>query len=306
MFLLALETALAHEFYDIAATVCGNLSDFHFQRDLYADALGYLEQGLAHTRRLGLRRNEWFMLAESSFALTMLGRWDEALARAADIPDELIGHSPNISSILSGPLEIYRQRGDLAAARELLARHEELARSKDVQAAGAYAAGAAAVRLAEGNLPEALSNAERAFANRKVLGIAAQDVKLGFMYAVEAALGLDRRDKAEELLAVVEALPPGRRPPLLDALAKRFRARLAGGDATAASIYADAVHVLRRLELPLYLAIAQLEYGEWLVDAGREDEAEALLGEAREVFRRLGVTRYLERAAVDDRLALAE
>ena len=39
----------------------------------------------------GDRRSEWFALSEMTYALTMLGRWDEALARLAELPDEQLG-----------------------------------------------------------------------------------------------------------------------------------------------------------------------------------------------------------------------
>ena len=85
-------------------------------------------------------------------------------------------------------LEIHLSRGDLDEARRLLARFDDLGVSADTQERIAYDAATAAVRLAEGNAVEALAKAEQAFDGRSALGIVGQDVKVGFLRGVEAAL----------------------------------------------------------------------------------------------------------------------
>ena len=85
---------------------------------------------------------------------------------------------------------------------------------------------------------------------------------------------------AGELLALIEGVPAGTRPPYLDAQAKRFRARLTGD----AAGYKAAAERFRELELPFWLAVTLLEHGE-----------EPGLAEAREIFERLGATPWLER-----------
>jgi predicted ATPase/class 3 adenylate cyclase len=294
LFRLALDTALAHELHERASMAYVNLSDLGFQRDRYADSLSHLEHSLELARRIGHRVNEWFTLAEMTFALTMLGRWEEALARYAEIPDEQIGSS-DCMSVLTGVLEIHLEQGQLDHARRLLARYEELGRADDVQLQSGYQGADAAVRLAEGNPRDALSEGEHAFATRAVLGVASQGIKQGFVHALEAALALDRRDKADELLTVVEQLPPGLRPPFLTATTQRFRARLAGDDPAADRGFTAAATILRELELPFHLAVVQLEHGEWLIAQGRVQDAEPLLAEAREIFERLQAGPWLAR-----------
>src|SRR5207244_3214021 len=83
--------ALAHELHARASVSIANLSDLGFRHDRYHDSLAYLEQSLDLGRRIGDRTKEWFALSEMTYALFMLGRWDEALARLAEIPDEQIG-----------------------------------------------------------------------------------------------------------------------------------------------------------------------------------------------------------------------
>jgi tetratricopeptide (TPR) repeat protein len=282
-----------------------NLSDLGFQGDRYGESLGYLSEALEGARRAGSRRNEWFALSEMSYALTMLGRWDEALARYGDLPSEILGRG-DVSSILSGPMEVYLQRGELAAARELLARFAKLEGSSDVQSRSGYDTAAAVVLLVEGRREDALAAAERSVSARDALGIAAQDVKHAIPLALEASLALGRRDKVEELLVLVESLPIGLRPPFLDAAARRFRARLAGDSPTAGADFGAAAAGLRRLELPFHLAVVLLEHGEWLLARSRAGEAVPLLAEARETFEHLRAQPWLDRLDAAEALAPAE
>jgi tetratricopeptide (TPR) repeat protein len=295
LFQLAAEHALAHDVHHTATSAIGNLSDLGFQRDRYAESLGHLERMLGLTRRIGHRANELFALSEITYPLTMLGRWDEALARLAEIPDEYIGVDSSLVSPLMAVLEIHLRRGELDQARGLLARYEELSRVGDVQTRGGYHNGEASVLLAEGNHAAALVAAEQAMETRAALGLAAQSAKLGILHALEAAFALGDRAKVEELLAIVDEQPPGLRPPLLDAAAHWFRARLAREDPGADRQFTEAAGMLRGLELPFHLAVVQLEHGEWLIDRGRNGDAETLLAEAEETFARLGATPWLER-----------
>ena len=136
--------------------------------------------------------------------------------------------------------------------------------------------------------------AERAIAHASTIGIANQGVKQALGHGIEAAFELGDRDRAEELLGTIENLPPGHRPPFLDAQAHRFRARLA--PEAAQSQYTVAAARFRELRLPFWLAVTLLEHGEWLGEQGRADEGAALLAEAREIFGGLGATPWLERA----------
>jgi class 3 adenylate cyclase/tetratricopeptide (TPR) repeat protein len=293
--LLALEKALAHDLYDDASFLCGNLSDLGFHRDRYAESLSYLEQALDLARRIGSRPREWFALSEMTFALYMLGRWDDALLRLAEIPVDQIGAAIDLTSVLSGVLELHLHRGELDAARGLYLAHSELGRSGDLQTRAGYLAATAALRLAEGNAREALAAAEEAFATRDALGIAAQDVKHGWLHAVEAALALGDRATADELLEVVEGLAAGLRPPFLGAEAHRFRAHLAADDNAAEREFAAAAEALSELDLTFHLAVLQLELGEWLVRRDRGADAEVQLSLAAETFVRLGARPWLER-----------
>jgi tetratricopeptide (TPR) repeat protein len=292
---LALSVSLEHGMLRAAMTAYGNLSDFSMQRDRYPDCLAYLEQSIPLTRRSGDRRGEWFTIAEQSYVLTMLGRWDEAIARTAELPEERLGIDTNLLSVLTGYLEILLQRGELIAAQELLARFEEIGRSDDVQTHGSVYGGTAAVRLAEGRLREALAAAERAIDGRETLGLGSQDVKQGYRHGLEAALALGELDTADRLLRIVEEAPIGLRPPYLAALAQRFRARLAGDAPEADRLFAGAAAQFAAIEVPFEEAVVLLEHAEWLGRIGRAGESEQLLARARDTFERLGAAPWLER-----------
>jgi class 3 adenylate cyclase/tetratricopeptide (TPR) repeat protein len=305
-FQLALDVSLANELYQLASVISSNLSDLALQRDRYADSLNQLERSLELAQRIGDRPYEWFAYGEMSYALSMLGRWDEALARMANIPDEQLASSPLFSSVLSGVLELQLHRGRLGQAQELLSRFEEFAQAEDVQMNGIYQAALAALRLAEGNHQAALVAAELAFATGEAHGIAFQGSKLGFLHALEALQVLGDHRRTNELLEIVEVLPPGLRPPLLEAFARRFRARLAGDDPGADRHFTAAAAQLRALELPFYLAVVQLEHAEWLTARGRPDDARPLLLDARDTFEQLEAKPWLERLDAAEAGTLAE
>jgi ATP/maltotriose-dependent transcriptional regulator MalT len=119
-----------------------------------------------------------------------------------------------------------------------------------------------------------------------------------FVEAVESALRLDRLDTARDLFARVENLGPGESSQSIDAQRRRLGARLAVrlGEADKADQgFKRAAASFRELAVPFWLGVTLLEHGEWLVAEGRADEAEPLLGEARQIFERLGAVPYLER-----------
>jgi predicted ATPase/class 3 adenylate cyclase len=306
LYQLALDLATEHEDDEQASIACANLSDLAFQWDQYPKSVAYLERALELARKVGDRQREWFALGEMTYALTMLGRWDEALARLDDLPRDRLGVDTSLISPATGPVELYLHRGQLDEARDLLSVYAAFEHNDDLQARGSYHVALSAVRLAEGNPREALAVAEAGLEAREVLGIAAQNTKLALLHALEATVALGEQPKTQELLAVVEEQPIGLRPPFLAAQAHRFRARLAGADPSADRLFSTAAAQLRELDLPFYLAVVRLEHAEWLVAQGRSDDADGFLAEAAEIFGRLGATPWLERVAAARTGAAAE
>jgi predicted ATPase/class 3 adenylate cyclase len=275
----ALAIAVEHDLPERAANMYFNLSDSSFRRDRYAEALGYLQPALELARKLGNRPTEWSLLAELTYPLYMTGRWEEALATLEELTDEQIRSGAMFLSLLTSVLEIHIHRGELEPAQRLFSLFSRHETSVDLQEQGIYRSATAALRRAEGRLGEALEAGAASIELARTLGADHQLVKQGLVEAIEAALALGERERAGQLVATIEKLPPGLRPPYLEAQAHRFRARLEGNEAG----YRAAAARFRELEIPFWLGVTLLEHGE-----------EAGLAEAREIFERLEATPWLE------------
>jgi tetratricopeptide (TPR) repeat protein len=288
----AIRLALEHDLQEQASVAYGNLSDACFRNDRYAEAIEALAEGLALAQRSGSRNRELYALCEMTYAVAMCGRWQEALAIHAEFPEDQLRANNGLASSLSGVLEILLHRGRVADARSLLNLPTYLETVPEIQDQAIYAGARAALLYAEGSHVEALESGVAAAAHGVNLGAGQQGVKQGLVWAVEAALLLGERERADELLVSVETLPPGLRPPFLEAQAQRFRARMNDEEAG----FKTAAGGFREYNFPFWLAVTELEHGEWLVAHDRPGDAESLLGEAREIFERLEATPWLERA----------
>ena len=262
------------------STAYGNLSDACLGGDRYGEALEALGDGLALARRGGDRGSELYILTETTYALTMTGRWDEAVEIFRELPAETVGTSGNYSSVLTGVLEIFVHRGQLEPAGDVLSMFAFLGEEIALQDRAVHAAARSALLYAEGRLEEAVA------AGSEAAGVTAvsQAVKQGFVWAVEASLGRGDLTRADELLRSVEERPPGLRMPFVEAQAQRFRARM-NGDAGG---FKAAAGGFREYGLPFWLAVTLLEHGEITGES-------ALLEEAREIFQGLQATPWLER-----------
>jgi tetratricopeptide (TPR) repeat protein len=264
-----------------------NLSDLCFGRDRYEQALSYLADALVVMRRRGARAHEWSVIAETTYPLFMLGRWDEALGAFAEVPEDRLLDALTTSFLSSIP-EIRIYRGDVSGARSLLDAYATLGESADLQDKTGYDSTASAVARAEGQLEEALALGSRTAEVAREASETNQSVKLAVVEAIEAALALGKREKADELVASIEAVPPGLRSPYLSAQALRFRARLATPDDDAIESFEVAANRFRELKIPFWRAVTLLEHGELTGD-------ESSLAEAREIFEGLRATPWLER-----------
>ena len=286
-----LSHALENDLSEYAVIAYGNVADVCFTLDRYGEALEHEQESLALARRVGNRRIELFSLSELSYILTMLGRWDEALARYEELPPETRGQG-NLLSQISGVLEIHIHRGHPDEAEIVLEPWTARESTTELQTRSSIAGARAALLFATGRHDDALAAGLGAAELSAHLGYGQQGVKQGYVWAVEAALALGDLARADELLATIEQLPPGLRPPFLEAHAQRLRARM-NGDLTG---FKAAAGGFREYGFAFWLAVTQLEHGDALVTEGRADEAEPLLAEARETFARLEATPWLERA----------
>ena len=294
----ALEIALEHEKPSAALRAYYNLADITVQMDRAREGADLAREGLALARRVGNRYWEWSFLGHA-YPLFALGDWDEVVTGEAGLPDEdWTQVRLAFASLLTGIVPIRVHRGQLGEAKRSARLFAELEQSADIQEQAQVHLAEAVLLLAEGRTAEALRSAEAAFETRHALGTAFEAVKEAFVVAVEAALALGDVSRAEELLAIVDTLPPGGSPLFLQAHSARFRARLAARGADheeADGLFRRGVGFFRELGFPFYLAVTLLEQGEWLVAQGRRGEAEPLLGEARETFERLEAKPWLDR-----------
>ena len=294
----AREIALEHDL-EALGSIYFNLSDAEFFRDQYQDALGYLEQALALSRRRGTRVGEWATLAEMTWPLMMLGRWDEALERAAQIPEDRLQDTTTLS-LLESVVLIRIARGDPSEARRILGLYPET--STDVQEQSSVLAARANVLRAEGRLQDALEPAFECLAAQaggSQAGVfSTQHGKQSYQLAVETLVELGRRDEAAEWVARFDSVPPGVRPPFAEAQTHRLRSLLDGDPAG----FAAAAAAFDALAIPFWAAVARLEQAEAL-EAG--EERAQLLAAAGAEFERLGATPWLERVEAARSAALA-
>jgi len=296
----ALELALEHDKPSAALRAYYNLSDIMSQTDQVQESARLGREGLALARRVGNRYWEFSFLGVA-YPLYLLGDWDAVLAREADLPEEDWAQTRiAFCALLSSLIPIRVHRGQLDEAQQSARILAELAVSADVQEQGQLHLAEATLLLGAGRHADALHSAERAVVIREALGISADGVKEAVVVALEAALALDDVARVEELLAMVDALPPGNSPLFLRAQSVRFAARLAArreGPEEVAPLFARATDQFRALGYPFPLATCLLEHGEWLLTCGRQDEAAPLLDEAATTFERLGAKPWIERTA---------
>ncbi len=264
--------------------------------DRYAETLQLYERLVALARRRGDRRWENNLRTGLLGARFLLGRWDDGLTIAAE--EQPHSTSETARGHLLAAALIHCERGDLDPADALLAGADTLRDSDNPEARATYAAVEARLLRARGRHAEALAAAERGLATLDELAITNGNIKAALIEATEAALALSDLDRAEQLLAIAEALDPGQLTPLLHAHSLRLRARLDAAhdnDQHVDEHFRTATALYREFDLSFYQAVSQLEHADWLTSQDRSEEAQPLLTEARDTFERLQATPWLER-----------
>jgi class 3 adenylate cyclase/tetratricopeptide (TPR) repeat protein len=296
LFKHSLEIALEHDLAAAALRAYNNRGDLLARRDRYEEAIESHRRGVGLARKAGNKIQGWRLAAELAWCLQRRGEWEEALELISEIPPD-----QRTWAISAGQaeIEISVGRGDAARARRVMADLEPFRESADVQERTTFYAANACVLRAEGRHEDALAAAEVAISESALLGAGVSvDVKVALTEALESAFALGRLDEADELIARIDAIPTGVRPPSLRALSARFRAlmRAARGEHDAAEQgFKTAEAVLREHGLVFALAVVQVEHAEWLASQGRDDDAEPLRAEARATFERLEAVPWLAR-----------
>ena len=293
----ALQIALEHDKPSAALRAYYNLADTLSHADRYEDADARVREGLAYCRRVGNRQFELQFLAQS-YPLFALGKWDELFEWLAQVRAEHWQDARLAYTTVAGiGVSVHAHRGQLDEAELLSSMLADFATSSDAQERGSHMCGTARLRLAQGDAAASLQDAEATLKASEEMGLSQEYVKEALVVALEASVKLERFDKTEELLGLIDALPPGHLPQFLQAHSMRFRAQVANtaDGAEAERLFKGATGLFRELAVPFYLAVTQLEYAEWLERQGRSDDSIRLVAEAREVFERLEARPWLER-----------
>jgi class 3 adenylate cyclase/tetratricopeptide (TPR) repeat protein len=289
----AVELAVEQDLGDQAVRAYFNLADSFMQEARFADAEALLDKGLVLARRRGDRQGERRLLAQGVVPWIALGRWDEALATIAALRER--GDDVWTRQALAQLPHLLALRGEDAAMQELL--DEPLGPSGWAETDLSRPVDRAILLRGAGRVDYSVPEIRDAVISMMQLGLS--HVPLAFSDAVECAFAADQPAAVQELIDRVDALAPSQLLPLLEAEAARARARLAmsrGERENAEHWYKRAVHLFRELATPFYLARAQLEYAELLVEADDDAAAAALRDEAATVFESVGARPWLGRA----------
>ncbi len=297
----SLEVALDNDLGASALRAYNNLCAFMNRAGRHEDELRTAADGLELARRLGNRSWAEVLLACHIAPSVYMGRWDEALARGAEVR----AHSG------VRPIAAARQRVRPARAG---AREPRRARCRRVNCCASSRSGRPGPMSPSGrprrsreprspgwtagsrkpsSSPRADSTLGRELGNRDPV------VTDSFVEAVESAFALEDLATVDELLGRVDELRPGERSPFLDSQIARFHARLAAirEEGSAEARFKLAAASFRERDVRFYLAATLLEYGEWLAGRERIDDAEPVLREAGEIFEQLQAAPWIERLA---------
>jgi class 3 adenylate cyclase/tetratricopeptide (TPR) repeat protein len=285
----ALRVALEHEVPTAAMRAYFNLS---FERQGVDDfAHDYDRDGLEIADRRGDQQWRRSFLMHLAFAAYEVGDWDASLRFATEVEgspgaeDDLFAQA-----VITTRANVEARRGQLAAARDSLARVRfDEAESDDQKRAILWWA-RAELLAAEGRYPEAAATAHKAVAIHESLGFGHPAVKAAVILETWCALRAGDRGPADRAFAHLAEAPLARQSPRLRAHLALLRAMLAGPADTEAA-HGASVEAARAGEAPWHLAMALAEQANAGVDR------EAALTEASEILERLGASPALARLA---------
>ncbi len=279
----ALAVALEHDLHDAALRAYNNVIAGCWYEARFREAVALIDEALEYAKRTGERTWEIVFLIGKIGQLEFLGRWDEALEAAAVA--QSYASTEFHRALLLGGIVIHVRRGDVPLAREWVDRYTDVGRSENPEFAAGFHGLDAHVLTAEKRYDDAYRAALRG------LPEVAEAAWWLYFTVAEVALELPDDASARGLLERVEEAARGKRWPAVDAQLARLRARFPEHDPS--SELETAERVFRQLEAPYYTAAAQAERAEHLFAAGRTEEAQLLVADARDTFERLGATVYL-------------
>jgi class 3 adenylate cyclase/tetratricopeptide (TPR) repeat protein len=296
----ALAIALQHDHVPQALRAYNNLAVYAFNEDRDEEARRVTKEGFELASSRGER--QYAVQFGMSLVAELLwdGDWDGAFALADELPLEVqTGVAGHVYGCLSLARAAY-ERSDSEQAESWMARiSPDVGASKDIQLRHLTLWQRAVVAIGERRPADAVPLLEEVVQMSiavDFLGYA----QPAFEDAATAANDLRDPSLALPVVALLDATPPGRRTRPIELSVARIRANAAAGREehdTAAEEYALALATARNLAKAALLGPVLFDYGRWLVQTGRAEEAAPLLEEARAIFERMKAVRWLERVA---------
>jgi class 3 adenylate cyclase len=252
-----------------------------------------------HLRRSGARD----YLALTAFNLVqpllMLGDWDAAAAELAQADANGLADHP---FILTPQAWLSALRGEPDRAEALLTAVADLGTNDEPQSRAEVCAAEAFIAAARGQPQATLRRARATLAYVGILGLSHEATRWTWPLAARTAWELDDTATAEELLAMLDGLQPGRLIPMLRAERDLARARLTGADTDGAG-FAAAIASQRELSTPYHLAHGLLDYAADLTRRGEAGAAAQAAAEATAIAVQLRCQPLLDRAAAPEQPA---
>jgi tetratricopeptide (TPR) repeat protein len=265
-------------------------------RDVEVERL--VEDGLELAHARGHREFVGQFGAARVSILFAAGRWDEAFAYADEVPFEPQTAVPGHVSLCLHVARHAYARADVELAERWLGRiAPEVASATDVQHQGLALYWNSLLARADGRTTEALSSLAD-FVQRLVAEGYPEFAVPMLEDASTLANGLGDPSLALPVVSFVDEFPAARRTRGLEACRRRIHANVAaarGDQDVAADEFAVALATVRNLGKAAHLAPVLADYGRWLAETGRADEAQPLLDESRALFEQMGATLWLER-----------
>jgi class 3 adenylate cyclase/tetratricopeptide (TPR) repeat protein len=296
----ALDVALEHDLVEAALRAYNNLAGNEWSSDRPDEARRVIAEGFELARRRGHRQ---FLVSFAGWQCAFLlidGRWDEAFALA----DELFPEQPSANSMVAALHNWFAaaalDRGDVAEARRRFdLAPPEVVTSTDVQLRSVALMREALIGL-EARRPGDVLRSCRLIIESELVRDDPQSAAGALRWACRVAQEHDLVPALAELTALFDDVPERSRVRELVAELEHARGVVtadAGEEDAAAEAFGVALAAARSLGHRWLTAEVLTDYGRALVRAGRAEEAQPLLDEARELWEQMGATAWLERIA---------
>ena len=194
----ALEVALENDIPSAALRGYNNVADLEARSDRYERAAAGLPRR-PRARAPGRQpRSRSGCSSSQTYPLYSLGRWDEALAQAAEVPEDAFSQTrfPFVC-FLGNSVAIHCHRGELDAAAALIAALRRAARLRRPDRACQLRVAGGSAALARRPARRCARVASAAWEYRDAAGISSESMKETFTIAVEAALAVGDLARAE-------------------------------------------------------------------------------------------------------------